>query len=85
MQDAGELSAMERTLERAGYSSVCALSVQTALRGLATVTPTPAGVMLDAGIPRPALTTLVEALASRPTLAGVPVVFIRQQRSRRPN
>jgi CheY-like chemotaxis protein len=85
MQDPGELSAMELALERAGYSSVCAMNAQHALRDLATVTAIPAGVMLDAGIPRPTLTSLVEALASMPTLASVPILFIRHHRSRRPN
>jgi hypothetical protein len=61
------------------------MNAQHALRDLATVTAIPAGVMLDAGIPRPALTSLVEALASMPTLASVPILFIRHHRSRRPN
>jgi DNA-binding response OmpR family regulator len=85
MQDPGELSAMELALERAGYSSVCAMNVQHALRDLATFTATPAGVMLDAGIPRPALTSLVQVLASMPILASVPILFIRQHPPRRSN
>lgn len=76
---------MELALERAGYSSVHAMNVQHALRDLATVTAAPAGVMLDAGIPRPALTSLVEALASMPMLASVPILFIRHHHPRRPN
>jgi PleD family two-component response regulator len=80
MQDPGELSAMELALERAGYDPVRAMNVQHALRDLPTVSPTPDGVMLDAGIPRPTLTSLVEALASTPRFASVPIVFIRQHR-----
>ena len=84
MQDQVELEAMELTLERAGYAWVRAMNVQHALRDLATVSATPAGVMLDAGIPRRTLTSLVEVLASTPCFAHVPILFI-QHRPRRLN
>ena len=78
MEDPEELSAMELALQRAGYSTVLAMNPQHALRELGTIPASPAGVMLDAGIPRPALASLVAAIASSPSFARVPILFIKQ-------
>jgi PleD family two-component response regulator len=84
MDDPDERLAMERALGRAGYSVVYAMDAQHALRDLESLSPVPASFMLDAGIPRPALTSLVQAIASTPTFDRVPILFIKQDAGSKP-
>ena len=78
MDDPDERLAMEHALERAGYRTIFAMDAKHALRELGRLSAVPASVMLDAGLPRSALTNLVQAIARTPTFNRVPILFIKQ-------